>query len=91
MPRDNQETVTTTDDRSGEVNWMELWEASGNDWRWMLADDRESSRRSKSRGRFAGEIISTLLLLVLALFLYQGYERGREGNTDTLAPLSQIN
>lgn len=36
-------------------------------------------RKNGRESRF-GEILSTVLLLVLALFLYQGYERGREGN-----------
>jgi hypothetical protein len=59
-----------------EINWFSLWQASGNDWTWMLQQEVADRRNLKPEKQTASshqptyrEIFLTSILVLLTLWL----------------------
>jgi hypothetical protein len=67
-----------------EINWPSLWQASGNDWSWMLQSEKVTEEslppRSKSasnRRPTCGEIFFTSILVLSVLWLQTCTDSGK--------------
>lgn len=64
------------------INWISLWQASGNNWNWMvkqgcLSNPRSSLQKKESlsqRKIFFLEIVLTIALLLLARYIESSHQ-----------------
>lgn len=72
------QSATSTDPTFSEVeiNWLSLWQASGNDWSWMLQSEKVTeealqpgSKLASNRQPTCWEILFTSILVLSALWL----------------------
>lgn len=72
-----RETVTSPEASFlDEINWLSLWQASGNDWSWMLQQEiaseqitQQNDRITSSRQPSLGEILFTSVLILTVLWM----------------------
>lgn len=71
-----------SDPSSTPINWLSLWQMSGNDWTWMLKQDYSSDAHPPLKKKGAGShkkiLMLELMVTIALLFLVKHLESSKQ-------------